>query len=146
MILSFVNNLTRFEGCRSVRNAAQGDTENAAHRTRNNASHCRGRVPVQVDIERPPELVFERFQPKLCEKSGLAAGVAEWQTQGTQNPPPARACEFDSHLRYQSSRMAHGQCRCRHEATCLAPVTAVSSGSEFRRRLESSNFPAVRID
>ncbi len=28
------------------------------------------------------------------------AGVAEWQTQGTQNPPPSRVCGFDSRLRH----------------------------------------------
>jgi len=27
--------------------------------------------------------------------------VAEWQTQGTQNPPSERACGFESRLRYQ---------------------------------------------
>ena len=27
--------------------------------------------------------------------------MAEWQTQGTQNPPPLGACGFDSHLRHQ---------------------------------------------
>ncbi len=31
------------------------------------------------------------------------AGVAEWQTQGTQNPPLARACRFESGLRHQPS-------------------------------------------
>src|SRR5262245_5334480 len=32
----------------------------------------------------------------------LLAGVAEWQTQGTQNPPLARACRFESGLRHQA--------------------------------------------
>jgi hypothetical protein len=29
------------------------------------------------------------------------AGVAEWQTQRTQNPPGSRPCRFDSYLRHQ---------------------------------------------
>lgn len=29
------------------------------------------------------------------------AGVAEWQTQRTQNPPGATPCRFDSDLRHQ---------------------------------------------
>ena len=32
------------------------------------------------------------------------AGVAEWQTRWTQNPLPARACGFKSHLRHSSFR------------------------------------------
>src|SRR5512135_931718 len=34
--------------------------------------------------------------------SSLPAGVAEWQTQGTHNPPLARACRFESGLRHHS--------------------------------------------
>jgi hypothetical protein len=30
------------------------------------------------------------------------AGVAEWQTQRTQNPPGSRPCRFDSYLRHQN--------------------------------------------
>ena len=30
-----------------------------------------------------------------------SAGVAEWQTQRTQNPPGSRPCRFDSYLRHQ---------------------------------------------
>src|SRR5262249_30396114 len=33
----------------------------------------------------------------------LLAGVAEWQTQGTQNPPLARACRFESGLRHHGN-------------------------------------------
>ena len=29
-----------------------------------------------------------------------SAGVAEWQTQGTQNPPGVTSCGFESHLRH----------------------------------------------
>ncbi len=31
----------------------------------------------------------------------MRAGVAEWQTRRSQTPMPARACEFESHLRHQ---------------------------------------------
>jgi hypothetical protein len=34
------------------------------------------------------------------------AGVAEWQTRGTQNPVSARVCGFDSHLRHQQTQTA----------------------------------------
>lgn len=32
--------------------------------------------------------------------SGACAGLAEWQTRGTQNALPARACGFESHIRH----------------------------------------------
>src|SRR5712692_7346295 len=35
---------------------------------------------------------------------GPLARVAEWQTQGTQNPPGATPCEFDSRLGHHSPR------------------------------------------
>ena len=33
--------------------------------------------------------------------SNAHADVAEWQTQRTQNPPPSKACGFESHHRHQ---------------------------------------------
>ena len=32
----------------------------------------------------------------------LVAGLAEWQTQGIQNPPPARVSRFKSGVRYSA--------------------------------------------
>ena len=38
------------------------------------------------------------------------ARVVEWQTRGTQNPVPATACEFDSHLGHRCEpKKATGQ-------------------------------------
>src|SRR5262245_39724440 len=57
-------------------------------------------------VRRPP--VGNEPSPARPAKHRLsllsAAGVAEWQTQGTQNPPLARACRFESGLRHQGPR------------------------------------------
>ena len=39
--------------------------------------------------------------PAIRSTMPATAGVAEWQTRGTQNPVSARVCGFDSHLRHQ---------------------------------------------
>jgi hypothetical protein len=44
-------------------------------------------------------LTTDRFCRKL-DLQNRQAEVAEWQTRRTQNPVPARACGFKSHLRY----------------------------------------------
>src|SRR5581483_7009907 len=82
------------------------------------------------------------------------ARVAEWQTQGTQNPPGATPCEFDSRLGHslltaKRERPAHprarGPWRCaearhRYGVAASAAWAAVSAGSFWAM---SATMPAT---
>ena len=68
----------------------------------------RSGTPVILLVEVQPEKSEITVDPGVSAPPDLSssnpAGVAEWQTQGTQNPPLARACRFESGLRHHGSR------------------------------------------
>src|SRR5262245_21981985 len=79
----------------------------------------------------------------------LLAGVAEWQTQGTQNPPLARACRFESGLRHQPLKrrapqsLAQISLRGSRPRPTRQPLSGASEGLPFTRRLRAGLAVAV---
>ncbi len=57
------------------------------------------------------------------------AGVAEWQTRRTQNPLPAMACGFDSHLRHSCKRGV-----CERDGAASEELNRTSARRSARRR------------
>ena len=57
-----------------------------------------GKTLADVLLRQRDQLLAKQAAPGVI--FGISAGVAEWQTRRIQNPLPARACGFKSHLRH----------------------------------------------